>query len=277
MPCPHRGHIMKRSKIICVMLIAVAFCTLAFADLKLRVVAVNPSETEIKTTQVKIYLPKEVSPGDIIDSGQLSLEFDEEKSIYYVHRRDVELNPRETKIFEVTIEDIWIIPESELTFTQRRTSRILDRLEESSYYVEAAQIADSIYERLDEVRVGQTDESISRESHIGLYRTNLEVLERIKKDIDRLEKLLIYVGGPPAPEMLEDSTLKSDAPSKTTTWLIIFLIIGFIGLIGMVFFFTWHKQAQLTEKIMLNARETSFPTSEGEMPDLPEEESGDER
>ncbi len=228
-------------------------------NLKMRVVAVNPSETEYKTAKVKTYLPKEVTPGDILDDAGLAVEYDAEKSIYYLSENELELSPRETRVFEVVIRDVWIIPEMELDMTKRRASRILEKLEKSSYYTEAAAVAETIFERLEVIREEQMDETVSREKHIGLYRTNLDVMNEVLKDIERLEKLLTYVGGPPVPEMLEESSIKSDAPTTATTWFVIFLIMGFIGLLGVVFYFTWHKQAQITEKVMLNARKTSFP------------------
>ena len=256
---------MKVLRNICMLVVLImALNIAAHADLKMRVVAVNPSESEYKSTDVKIYLPDEVTPGDIVDQGELSLEYDSSKSIYFMEKKEVELGPRETKIFEVTIRDVWLIPSVEMEMLERRTTRILSRLQETEYYGEAAQMANTIFERLEEIRNGQSDVTISRERHIGLYRTNIKVMGRIKEDVDKLEKLLIYIGGPPSPEMLEDSELKSDAPDDRTTWVIIFIIMGFMGLLGVVFFFTWHQQSQMTEKVLLNARNTSFPDIEGE-------------
>ena len=35
-----------------------------------------------------------------------------------------------------------------------------------------------------------------------------------------------------------------------------------MGLLGVVFFFTWHQQSQMTEKLLHDAKETSFPGME---------------
>jgi hypothetical protein len=79
-----------------------------------------------------------------------------------------------------------------------------------------------------------------------------------------MEKLLTFVGGPPVPELLEESPLKSDAPSTTTTWLIICLIIVFIGLLGGQFFFTWNRRARLTKEVpVLRSASGSGPASRG--------------
>ena len=92
----------------------------------------------------------------------------------------------------------------------------------------------------------QSDETISRRQRIGGYRKNLLVMDAIKEDLARMEKLLSFTGGPPIPEMLEESPLKSDAPSTTTTWLVIFLIVIFMGLLAGQFFFTWQRRLKMT-------------------------------
>jgi hypothetical protein len=92
----------------------------------------------------------------------------------------------------------------------------------------------------------QGDETISRKQRIGSYRTHLQTLQAVKEDLARMEKLLTFSGGPPVPEMLEESPLKADAPSTTTTWLVIFLIITFMGLLAGQFFFTWQRRVKMT-------------------------------
>ena len=59
--------------------------------------------------------------------------------------------------------------------------------------------------------------------------------------------------------MLDESPLKSDSPSKTTTWLVIFLIMIFLGLLGGQFFFTWHGRNKSGQD-MSSARQATFGT-----------------
>ena len=68
----------------------------------------------------------------------------------------------------------------------------------------------------------------------------------IREDLARLEKMLSFTGGPPVPDILEESPLKSDSPSTTTTWLVIFLIVMFMGLLAGQFFFTWQRRVKAT-------------------------------
>ncbi|MBN1913177.1 MAG: hypothetical protein JW788_02130 [Candidatus Omnitrophica bacterium] len=230
-----------------------------------RIVAVNPSKNRPQTTDVKYYLPQEVKPKDVMETGGLDLEYDAARSIYYAYKDRLELSPGEVRIFEVEVEDIWFILQSTIDDLRKRTDTIMSRLEKTEYYEKAKEIADSIYSRLNEIVASQSDETVSRETHIGIYRNNTVTVQKIKEDIARLEKLLSTAGAPLAPDMMSKSRIRSESPTKTMTWVVIFIIIIFTGLLAGVLFFTWNRQARLTrESIEAAKRSASFPGAQQE-------------
>lgn len=224
----------------------------------LSVVAVNPSLEKTHKVPVRIDLPQEVTPTDVLDHGELLLEYDDDRSMYYVYLPEVTLAPRETRVFEVTIKDVWFVPEDELKSLRSYTGILLDKLKDSEFFESANQLAKTILQELTDIEQVQNDETLSRKARIGAYRAHLETLARIKEDLARMEKLLTFTGGPPVIEMLEESPLKSDAPSTTTTWLVIFLIVIFIGLLGGQFFFTWHRKTQSSQDLSI-VQQSAFP------------------
>ena len=131
-------------------------------------------------------------------------------------------------------------------------------MEKSEYYAAAEQLAESIIARLDDIAAMQLDETIGRRQRIGGYRRNLLDLDVIKEDLARMEKLLSFTGAPPIPELLEESPLRSDAPSTTTTWLVIFLIVIFMGLLAGQFFLTWQRRLKATSDFTGEQQE-AFP------------------
>ncbi|MFH1867392.1 MAG: hypothetical protein ABH843_00350, partial [Candidatus Omnitrophota bacterium] len=223
-----------------------------------RVIAINPSKFRSQTVNVKQSLPKEVKPNDIIDSGGLDVEFDITNSIYYVHKTNVELKPTEVKVFEIEIDDIWVLPNDKLSDVTNQVDSIITQLEGTEYYTQAKAIADSINARITDIRASQADESVSRQRHIGIYRQNLIVLDEIKEDMERLDKILAIAGAPPAPEMMETPDIEAESPTKAMTWIIIFIIIIFIGLLAGILFFTWHRQSKITREALLDAKKTAF-------------------
>ena len=229
----------------------------------MKVVAVNPSIDKTRMVPVRIDLPSEIRPADILDHGELEVDFDTERSLWYVHKDDVQLTPKQTKVFEIIVKDVWFIPDAELDGLKGHTKLLLSRLENSEYYPFAQQLGGSIIERLEGIQTMQQDESIGRKQRIGAYRTNTEALKVVKEDLTRMEKLLSFTGGPPIPEMMEESPLKSDSPSTTTTWLVIFLVVLFMGLLAGQFFFTWQRRVKMMPEFMGEQASPDGPQAEG--------------
>ncbi|MBI3011388.1 MAG: hypothetical protein HYY58_02715 [Candidatus Omnitrophica bacterium] len=226
------------------------------------VIAVNPSENKIQVVPVRIDLPQEVTPGDVLEQGELLLEYDDDRSLYYVYRDGVELAPKETKVFQVTVRDLWFIPDEQLSQLTQYTGILVEKLKDSEYYGSARQLGDTVTKRLDGIAAMQNDETLGRKARIGAYRKNLLAIAKIKEDLASLEKLISFTGGPPVPELLEESPLKADAPSQTTTWLVIFLIVIFMGLLGGQFFFTWHRRTQVSQELAV-VRQAAFAPGNG--------------
>ncbi len=230
--------------------------------MEMSVVIVNPSDTKTQTVPVKTYFPKEVTPDAILDAAGLDVEFDSEKSMYYVYKDAVKLEPSETKTFRIEIKDVWIIPQERLDTLDDQAQLIIERLVGSDYYDSAKALGEAISKSLDTIAVTQNDDTVSRRSHIGIYRNNLQIVDQVKEDVERLEKLLEIVESLPKPEVLEEAELKTESPTESTSWMIIFIIMIFIAMLAGVFFFTWQTQAHSTKNQISSARDDSFPKGE---------------
>lgn len=208
------------------------------------VVAANPSADTPKTFPIRIDLPEEVTPDGVIEYGDLKLTYDDAKGTYFLYKQEVTLKPKETRVFNVIVKDVWFIQPKILEDLEKHGSLILDRLKGSNFFDSGKEIMDSIKKRLDDISAKQADEAIGQKVRIGQYRYNQQVIAQIKEDLAKMEKLLTFQGSVPVPEILENSKLKSDAPSTKTTWLIILSIMVFMGLLGSQFYITWQKRVR---------------------------------
>ncbi|MFC1646459.1 hypothetical protein ACFL2Y_04720 [Candidatus Omnitrophota bacterium] len=231
--------------------------------IKIRVVAVNPSPDREQNVTIKKYLPQEVTPENIVSSRDLEIKYDDDKSAYYAYKEEVVLRPKETRIFEVEVKDVWIISQDRLDALGEQTTFIMKRLEESEFYEPSKRLSDAIHLSLDIIARTQNDETVGRKEHIGVYRNNIKVLEEIKENVERLERQLTLATALPIPEVLEQKEVKTEAPTKTTTWMIIFIIIIFMGMLAGVFFFTWHTQARSTKDFIGGVRKAVYPKGSG--------------
>jgi hypothetical protein len=182
-----------------------------------------------------------------------------------VYRNDVELRPGEARVFEVEVEDIWMLPQSQLSDIKNRSNELLSRFEQSPYLAKAKEIIDPISPLLDEMARSQLDDAVSRERHIGIYRQNVQNIKTIQERFAELEKLLEPPKGVKTPDLLERK-FKINLPSKTTTWLIIIIVIAFLGLLAGIFFFVWQGQIRSSQNMIDEARKSSFPKTDKEEP-----------
>lgn len=234
----------------------------AAATVKMRMVVVNPSTTKTQTKLVKNYLPKEVTLKDVIDDGGLEVDYDAEQGMLFV-TKEIELAPSETKTFEIVLNDVWMVGDHKMEPLKKRTEITLKKLEDSPYFAQADLLAKTILGRLEEIVRTQSDQSVSRQQHIAYYRDNLKVLESVAADVERLEKLLVTAGGPPNVELLENTDAHLKSPNTKTTWILIFIILIFISILGGAFYFTWQGQARVTENIFTREKDVTFSDLKG--------------
>ncbi|MGE5308174.1 MAG: hypothetical protein ACM3OC_03740, partial [Deltaproteobacteria bacterium] len=240
--------------------------SLQSGSVKFRIMVVNPSKLKAQTVQIKKYLPEEVKPKDIMDLGGLELEYDSEKSIYYVYKNGVDLQPGQALAFEVEVEDIWTIQQSDLTAVKEQAQELLKKFEKTAYLAKAKEVIDPVPGMLDEMARNQADDSVSREQHIGYFRQGQQNLKVIKERLAELEKILQPEQGSKVPDILEKSKMKMNMPSKTTTWLIILVVITFLGLLAGIFFFVWQSQIKSSQGVIEEAKKAAFPGSKPEEP-----------
>jgi len=163
------------------------------AKLVLRIRAANPKNTP-QSSQVRTELPARVSTNDIISLGGLDLGYDVKKDVYYVHK-EIELGPKEIVTFDVEIEDVWTVPGETIEELRTHARELVAKLEAEEGSETAAALRDEVEKQLAYVEEVQKKGSIAAgvtpTRHIRDYETSLKALDRIRKDIGRMENLVM--------------------------------------------------------------------------------------
>ena len=217
----------------------------------------NPSADLPQTAKLKSFLPKEIVAKNVLDAGGLDVDYDDNQGLYFVYSNNVELQPTQTKVFEIVLEDVWVIPDEAMDSIRKKVERVIKLLKDSPFLKKAQEISNSINEKLSAIKASQ-EESVTRQQHIAQYRENIKIMEGIKEQITQLEKILVTVGGPPNIELLENSNIDLKSPTTKTTWVIIFAVLIFISIMGATFYFTWQRQSKITENIFTREKDVSF-------------------
>ncbi len=154
----------------------------------LKVLVVNPSRTETQTIPVKVDLPKEVSPTDIMDLGELKLDYDPEEGIYSVYD-EVTLGPGQSITLLVEMEDIWVFKEGQLSSLVHRAKEIEGQLEKTPYAKEATHLVLGIERKVKEIVERQERTSTNAGEHIRAYRQGITIIGTIEEDLSELDRL----------------------------------------------------------------------------------------
>jgi len=231
---------MNRNRLSIILIISISVFMLwhnvAQADVVLKTMVVNPSQTRTQTTTLKAYLPSEVKPEDVIEIGDLELDYDINEGLYYVYKV-VELAPGESVVREIRLRDIWIISQSELESFSEKARELVESLKKSAYFKTAVSLSEDINDKQEGIIKTQLNATNALpQTRIGVYRANMKKLEAIKANVAELEKLFFE-------HKISDVTGSAGKISVEKSWTVILSVIASLGILSLVFFIIWHKQA----------------------------------
>jgi len=223
--------------------------TEAQANIILKTMVVNPSQTRTQDAVLKAYLPKEVKPENIVGLVDLKINYDIERGLYYVFKK-VELAPGESISRSIEIEDIWIISRTDLENLTVEVKDIVEKLKKTTYFDAAVILQKDIEEKADEVLAKQEQAMQALpQTHIAVYRDNIKTFDSMKDKLTKLDEMLFKV-------KVSGAERRSDKVSVKTTWWVIVGVIIALGLISLTFFIIWQRQAGIAA-IEQKAKESS--------------------
>lgn len=161
---------------------------LAAGELNINLIAVNASQTDPKEIEVKYYLPKELEPQDVLDTGVLKMEYDVDKGSYYVHGM-VPFQPKESKTFKIKVKDVWFISQEEIDVLRKQLSENLELLKKKENYDYALRASDKLNQQMDFILGQQQHYSDNIERRIEEYRAYIGMLGDVRNNVYNLDYL----------------------------------------------------------------------------------------
>ena len=181
-----------------------------------------------KGVTVKAILPKEVKPGDVVNKkDDLEIVYDAQEGCYTAYGR-FKLKPNETLERDIEINNVWVIPDSEIEDVKKDLAKLSDMLVNTRFSDRFALLKNGIESKLSRIIESQKVLPSNPEQLISNYRENLKILESAQADLVLIRSFLTQLRIFPA----------------TTIWSIIILIIVFLGLLSIVFFIIWQNKAK---------------------------------
>lgn len=198
------------------------------ANIVLKLLIVNSSDEQSQILPIKVYLPKETKPEDVIDKGDLEVGYDTQQGSYYVYGQ-YELQPSEVLEKEVELRDIWIIPTAEIESIGQEADKVNDLLKNTEFGDRIKFLYSTINKKLALIQKQQDISQPNPEDHISQYRDNMKLIESVKIDLAVARSMLN----------------KAKPFSTKAVWKIMVFILIFLGVLTASFYFLWFKQTKL--------------------------------
>jgi hypothetical protein len=206
-----------------------------FKTALVRITVHNTSPRERRRVSVRRDLPPEVAAHDVIDSGELEVGTDPKTGISYVYRKNLELGPNERVTFELKVRDKWDVNGPRIKALDSSASDLLGRVRGKELYASLEKTINGLISELARIEAEPGPGTVNAE-YVAFYREQASRLDEIEQKITRIQTALRQtskkLGFPLKP------------PSLKTTWLIIYIILGFLAVVSLVFFFRWYGRSK---------------------------------
>lgn len=224
----------------------------AQADLVMKVLIVNPSETDVKEFDIRNPLPPEVKPEHVLDADGLKVDYDSQAGTYLLIGT-VTLKAKESLTKRIVLEDVWVLAPGRLSGLRGEMEDILAKLEHTPYAERGELLGQAIARQLNDIAASQDQPFLNPQQHITQYREDMKRVQMVESDLTSLRQLMVMAalnpseGSPllPAAASTDSGSAQRDGLSVLTTWRLIFLILGLLGFVSVSFFVIWHRQLRL--------------------------------
>jgi hypothetical protein len=198
-----------------VLALAASFGPAEAGTIVLRILATNPAD-EPRTVQVKSNLPPRVGTNDIVNLGDLQLGYDLKNNVHYVYK-EVELGAKETATYNVEIRDIWTIPDKAFADLTAQARKLAAKMEGHKLQGAAQEMQRAVEREMEQITSAQDaakmKPGVRPIDHIRAYEANIRSLASAKRDVGRLENLVLAAGRDPGAIMGEMDTGKIEKPA----------------------------------------------------------------
>jgi hypothetical protein len=202
-----------------------------------RIIVHNKSPTETQKVPLRRDLPSEVKAADIQDPAGLEVGIDPRSNVAYVQKSDLVLGTNATAIFDVKIKDRWNVNGPRIPVLQASASNLLERIAVKGKFASIVDRLKGIQAELGEISREQGPKEFS-DKYIEYYRRQAERIDVIDEKIARIEAALRPM------EVGSKMGFNAKPPSTKSTWMIIYIILGFLALMSLLFFLSWFGRSK---------------------------------
>jgi hypothetical protein len=198
----------------------------------IRITVRNTSPDASREENIRYSFPPEIKVNDILDSAGLDIDNDVKTGTCFVFKNAVVIPPEETITYEVKIRDKWNVNHYRFGALREFAQDVLNRVSARNRYKSVEDRLAELIAEIDGIEREDTPEVLD-DKYVAYFRNQSSRLDLIEQKINRIESALRPMQKPP------EWGFPIKPPSMKTTWLIIYIILGFLALLSLLFFLRW--------------------------------------
>jgi hypothetical protein len=196
----------------------------------------NASTTEVRRVDIRRELPPEIGVADIVDPAGLQYAVDPRTGICYVWMNGVQLDPGAARVFVVRVRDRWNVNGPRVRDLTGLATNLQARIRVAAKYKSIGAMLDQIAAELQGIGAEAGPADVN-DRYVAFYRDQAARLNVVEEKLRRIDALLRPIRRPKIGFDLQ-------APNLKTTWLVIWGILGFLGVISLLFFLRWYGRSK---------------------------------
>lgn len=198
----------------------------------IRITVRNTSPDASRTADVRRDLPPEIKINDVLESGELEVDNDVKTGTCFVFKNGVVIPPGEEKTYEVRIRDKWNVNQYRFGALREFAEDVLERVSARNRYKSVETRLNELIAEINSIEREETPKVLD-DKYVAYFRGQSSRLDLIEQKINRIESALRPMRKPP------EWGFPVKPPSMKSTWLIIYIILGFLALLSLLFFLRW--------------------------------------
>lgn len=155
--------------------------------LSINFIGVNASD-QGQELEINQTLPRELEPSDVLETGDLKLQYDLDKKVYFITGK-IQFQPKESKTFKIKVNDVWYIQAEEIDVLKQQLDQNVETLKDQESYAAAQEARDEMDRQIDYIFAQQNSYSDNIERRIEEYRAYRQTLEQIRNNIYSMDFL----------------------------------------------------------------------------------------
>jgi hypothetical protein len=212
----------------------------AYKIATIEVTVANPSTTATHRVSISRELPGEILATDVVDPGGLLVGTDPVSGRTFVYRDSVPMSAGEKKTYQVKVRDKWNINGPRIAELRANAAQLLGLVEQEDRYRSVGQVLTSLQGDLDRIEKQPGPEKLSP-AYVAFYRRQGERLDLVEQTLNRIRSALR------PGDMSARLGFNVKPPTLKTTWVVIYIVLGFLAVVSLVFFFRWFGRSRAEE------------------------------